>query len=119
MTSYGAHNTLRGLYYLPMARLTTSGRHILSASEIGSYTVCPESWRLKEIERVKLRNSERFAQGEMMHEQWASTYGESVYLVRSMRIIIALVVLALASFSCFVSTRQAMLRPEILEEAYE
>jgi hypothetical protein len=86
-----------------MARQNDYGRYILSAGEIGAYTVCPEAWRLANVERVSTRNSsseqkERVQKGNELHKEWAQNVDEAVYLTRHVKVIIALILLCIAAF---------------------
>ena len=76
-----------------MARRTTDGKFILSAGEIGAYVVCPEAWRLTQVDRVKQKRSERSSTGEQLHKEWAETVDESFYLSRGVRIVVLLIIL--------------------------
>jgi len=78
-----------------MARRTIYGRHIISAGEIGSYTVCPEAWRLRTVQRVRRSDSPTASAGEKMHRDWAQTYEEAVYLSRSVRVMVLLIILTI------------------------
>lgn len=81
-----------------MPRKNRDGKYILSASEIGSYTVCPESWRLRSVVRVNAKEDNRVEKGQMKHQEWTATLDEQLFLARGTRIILALLVLALAAF---------------------
>jgi len=71
-----------------MARENEFGKFIISAGEIGAYTVCPEAWRLGTVERLRKKGSvERVRQGKRLHEEWAKTYEESAYLSRQTKIV--------------------------------
>ena len=77
-----------------MARKTPEGEFILSAGEIGSYTVCPEQWKLKAVDRVRGKRARSIEEGQKLHEQWAKTYDESVDLARGARYIILFLLVA-------------------------
>ncbi|MCB9030680.1 MAG: hypothetical protein H6619_06470 [Deltaproteobacteria bacterium] len=81
-----------------MARLSKSGRQIISASEVGAYTVCPESWRLRTVEKVSQNLSSRVIKGQKMHDQWTEKYDESIFVYKLARLVISLLVLVLATF---------------------
>lgn len=77
-----------------MARKTAYGRHILSAGEIGAYTVCPEAWRLKVVENHRPVQSGSVKTGEQLHQVWAKDLDEFVYLNRTGKLIVLLIILA-------------------------
>lgn len=77
-----------------MARRGAGGKFILSAGEIGAYTVCPEAWRLQKVERVKPAYSETIREGEEAHAEWARTYDKGVLLVRDAKILLFLLLAA-------------------------
>lgn len=77
-----------------MARKTEYGKYILSAGEIGAYTVCPEAWRLRILEQVKVRREEATRTGQAMHHEWARAYEEVVYLGKKARLLATLIVSA-------------------------
>lgn len=81
-----------------MARRNKDGKFVISASEVGTYTVCPESWRLRALERVKIGETERGIKGETLHQSWTKKYDEFIDLDRAARIVICLLVLALSVF---------------------
>ena len=81
-----------------MARKGKYGRYILSANEIGGYIVCPESWRLKVIERVRSQHTERASAGRKLHDEWAKQYDESLYLARSARLVVMLLLMAISIY---------------------
>jgi hypothetical protein len=87
-----------------MARRNDYGKYILSAGEIGAYTVCPEAWRLAVVERVKTasandeKQQQRVQKGNELHREWAQNVDEAVYLTRHVKVIIALVLLCIAAF---------------------
>lgn len=74
-----------------MAKKTEFGKFILSAGEIGAYTVCPEAWRLTAIEKVDTLKSENVVLGIDMHKRWAKGYDEAVYFAREVKLLVLLV----------------------------
>jgi hypothetical protein len=80
-----------------MARRSSSGKFIISAGEVGAYTVCPESWRLQTIEKVKTPSTASMEEGKRLHEKWASTYDEASYL-RKQAILVILLLLITVGF---------------------
>jgi hypothetical protein len=73
-----------------MARKTDYGKFIISAGEIGAYTVCPEAWRLGTVQKVKSSLPKSAKDGKTLHEDWARKYSEAAYFTKSVRIIVAL-----------------------------
>lgn len=78
-----------------MARKSASGRHIISAAEVGSFVVCQEAWRLKELAKVSSNKSWRAHEGNQLHRRWAEEYDEASYLSKAARIILFLILIAL------------------------
>lgn len=78
-----------------MARKTPYGKFIISAGEVGAYTVCPEAWRLRTIERVSHPAAANVEAGEQLHRQWAKSLDEALFLSRSTRAIILMLLAAL------------------------
>ena len=79
-----------------MARKTEYGKFIISAGEIGAYSVCPEAWRLSMIERVKAIKASSAEQGATLHKAWARSYDDAVFFTHGVKLIIALVLAAIA-----------------------
>ncbi len=77
-----------------MKRTVVNGRHIIAAGEVGEFTVCPESWRLRMIAAVKRERSENKREGIRLHAQWAKNYDESHSLNRLVRILLLSLLLA-------------------------
>ena len=82
-----------------MARQNIYGRFIISAGEVGSYTVCPEAWRRKRIQKVKRSDSESMTTGEQLHRAWAEGFDEAVYLSRAMRLVLLLIALSIVLYA--------------------
>lgn len=74
-----------------MTTKAPDGTFIISASEVGAFTVCPEAWRLKEIVRVKTEPSVRVAKGDELHIEWAKGQDELLYLLHRVRFVLWLV----------------------------
>lgn len=81
-----------------MARRNKFGKYIISAGEVGSYTVCPESWRLTEIEHVKAKRSSVSKLGRQLHRDWASDYDQALFVTRGLRLIVLLILAAIAFY---------------------
>ena len=84
-----------------MARKSAYGRYILSAGEVGAFTVCPEAWRLKMVENVKGSRSESSTEGMRLHEEWARTCSEAQSLRKKALAVISLLGLATIIFALF------------------
>jgi hypothetical protein len=82
-----------------MARKNEYGKVILSAGEIGSYTTCPEAWRLETLAKVKPIHTVHIQQGEDLHREWTSNIDEAMYFTRSVKLIVILMVLLVAFFA--------------------
>lgn len=63
------------------------GRFIISASEVGSYVVCPLAWKLQ-LDQVTTTLSQRGKAGAEIHDKWAKDVDELYFLTRSIRLII-------------------------------
>lgn len=82
-------------------RRDRDGKVTLSAGEIGAYTVCPEAWRLRMVQRVKVEKSASAERGEEEHSRWAADVGEMVFLRRAIILVIGLGVLAVIAYLNF------------------
>jgi type IV secretory pathway component VirB8 len=71
-----------------------TGKFIISAGEVGSYTVCPESWRLQYVEKVNSDKSELSIEGDKLHEDWAARYEKAHNLAWQAKLTILLLMLA-------------------------
>ena len=78
-----------------MGRISKSGRYIISAAEVGSFVVCQEAWRLKQLNRRESSKSDKSIEGGKLHQVWASQIDEANFLSRSVRIIILLILIAI------------------------
>lgn len=78
-----------------MVHKNSYGKTILSAGEIGSYTTCPEAWRLETLSRTKPIHTENVLQGEELHKEWSSGVDEAMYFTRSIKLILVLTALAI------------------------
>ena len=81
-----------------MARKNRDGRFILSAGEIGTYTVCAEAWRLKTLERAKSTHADSVIEGQALHHQWAKKFDEAQYLNERVRFVLALFAVAAIAY---------------------
>ena len=81
-----------------MARKNEFGKFIIASGEVGQYSVCPEAWRLKVVERIA-RNNEAppsIQTGNTLHESLARELDSSAYLLHGLRVAIALVIAMIA-----------------------
>ena len=81
-----------------MARKTSYGKFILSAGEIGSFTVCPEAWRLRVLEKKRRITDTGEVVGIKLHDDWARGHEEVIFLTKGVRIVIFMILLLLAWF---------------------
>lgn len=78
-----------------MARKNEYDKFIISASEVGSYIVCPRAWHFAQMKDQRYKNTGRSRKGDRLHEQWAEDYGTSIKLSRQIRLIVSLVLLCI------------------------
>lgn len=77
-----------------MKRTIANGRVVIAAGEVGEYTVCPESWRLRMVAKVSRERSKERVEGLKLHQEWAKNYDESQHLIRQVRLLLLSFVLA-------------------------
>ena len=82
-----------------MARKTEYGSFIISANEVGAYTVCPEAWRLRVVAGVRPNIPETVNQGQKLHSAWAKNIDEILWFTRAIKIFIGLLLLALLVYT--------------------
>ena len=75
-----------------------NGKPIFSAGEVGAYSVCPESWRLSMLDKVKTSKSDAAVRGHELHREWATKVDESVYLSHRIRFVLGLVIAAVCAY---------------------
>jgi len=78
-----------------MARLNQDGKYILSAGEVGIYTVCPESWRLRVLKGYKGEEAESVSLGSDLHKEWAEKNEEVNFFRRGITTLLILIALAI------------------------
>ena len=82
-----------------MATKQSDGSFIIAAGEVGAYTVCPESWKLKWIDREKGVTAPASQQdGVALHRAWSQLFEESLLFSRWIRIIATLLCAATLVF---------------------
>ena len=75
------------------------GRWIIPAGEVGVYALCPESWRLKYLEKVPTKAAEHSQEaGAAAHSKWAHDLEEAIYLTHRVRFVLLLIVAAVLCF---------------------
>jgi hypothetical protein len=78
-----------------MPRKTKYGKVMFSAGEVSTYALCPEAWRLSQVERVTLLKSDHAKKAEVLHKEWQAAYQDSIFLTRSVRSILYLIIMLL------------------------
>jgi hypothetical protein len=82
----------------------TRDRTIISAGEVATYVVCPESWRLERLHGTSGSDrSENSRMGKRLQTSWAENLDEARYLLIGVRIILYLVILAILSLLYLIS----------------
>ena len=81
-----------------MARQNEYGKYILSAGEIGAYTVCPEAWQLSNTNKKKQRHEKSEEAGQRLHDEWAHTLNEAVFLKRTVKQLALLLILCVVLY---------------------
>ena len=80
-----------------MPRLNKEGNYVISAAEVGTYTVCPESWRLRVLEGLDNKNkSESVELGNRMHDDWMLLHKEVLFFRKGIKITLLLAANAIA-----------------------
>ncbi len=78
-----------------MARKSASGKFIISASEVGSFVVCQEAWRLRELENAKKQRADDNPDGRKSHKDWANELDYYHFLKRAWPHILLLILLSI------------------------
>lgn len=74
-----------------MPRRNKDGKLIIPATEVAEYSLCPESWRLKEIARVhKKMDYEIIKIGNKEHEVWSNLLDKASDLLFVVKLLIVL-----------------------------
>ncbi len=82
-----------------MATKTGDGKYIIAAGEVGVFSVCPQSWKLKSVDRERPVERKKDAElGKYLHERWSSVFEESLLLNKWIRYLAVLVCTASAVF---------------------
>jgi hypothetical protein len=78
-----------------MPRKTKYGKVMFSAGEVSTYVLCPEAWRLSQVERVTQLKSQHAKKAEGMHKEWQAAYLDSIFFTRSVRYVLYLIIMLL------------------------
>lgn len=81
-----------------MATRGPDGRHIIAAGEVGAFSVCPMSWKLKWIDKTAPRKDSSVALGQELHKNWSIVFEESLLLGRWIRYLAVLITTAAVVF---------------------
>ncbi len=87
-----------------MPKKGKDGQNILTAGEVGAYTVCPKSWYLSEVKKLESRSikdsdqKKRVRSGNRLHREWSETLDSASTLMRTMKFILLLVLLSILLF---------------------
>lgn len=74
-----------------MAHKNRDGKWIIAAGEIAAYTVCPEAWKLRTIDKKLSTDLESSViEGKELHSKWAKSMEDSLLLTRVTRATLAL-----------------------------
>jgi hypothetical protein len=81
-----------------MARTNSNGKHIISAGEVGSYVVCPEAWRLSNLnpQTPQTKQSKKIKDGNDLHVEWDKQIEQLRYFSTSIRLTIILLVISVS-----------------------
>jgi hypothetical protein len=75
-------------------------RIVLSAGEIGAYTVCPEAWRLRVLAGAdRERASEKIEAGGKLHRDWSDKIEDALYLKHRIKFVVALIISAILLYT--------------------
>lgn len=84
-----------------MASKQPDGTFIIAAGEVGAYTVCPQSWKLKWIDREKgVPGGGEQLLGIELHKHWSQLFEESLLFGKWSRYLAALLCTAVILFLC-------------------
>jgi len=82
-----------------VAKKGPNGRYIIAAGEVGIFSVCPVSWKLKEVDRERpLDKKQTVELGKHLHTHWSSVFEEALLLNTWIRYLVVLLCTALAVF---------------------
>lgn len=81
-----------------MATKGPDGQHIIAAGEVGAFSVCPMSWKLKWIDKERGSEESSVALGQQLHQDWSTIFEESLVLGRWIRYLAVLITTAAVVF---------------------
>ncbi len=81
-----------------MATKEPNGQYIIAAGEVGAFSVCPMSWKLKWIDKEQGRVETSVALGQRLHHDWSNIFEESLVLGRWIRYLAVLITTAAVVF---------------------
>lgn len=81
-----------------MATKGPDGQHIIAAGEVGAFSVCPMSWKLKWIDKATTKDTSSVALGQELHDKWSVVFEESLVLGRWIRYLAVLITTAAVVF---------------------
>lgn len=82
-----------------MATVGQDGQHIIAAGEVGAFSVCPQSWKLKWVDKAKPQSTVGGAiLGQELHRDWSRMFDESLLLGQWIRYLAVLICTALVVF---------------------
>ena len=81
-----------------MATKGPDGQHIIAAGEVGAFSVCPMSWKLKWVDKERGNEESSVALGQQLHQDWSTIFEESLVLGRWIRYLAVLITTAAVVF---------------------
>ncbi len=82
-----------------MATTRPDGKHILAAGEVGAFSVCAQSWKLKWVEKQGAAFAlDEKTLGKKLHRDWSRVFDESLELGQWIRYVAVLIYTALVVF---------------------
>ncbi len=106
-----------------MATKSEDGNHMIAAGEVGVFSVCPQSWKLKSVDQERPLEKKRDAElGKHLHERWSSIFEESLILSKWIRYLAVLTCTALAVFLLVQPTKapvRDLLEPSLRNHALQ
>lgn len=79
-------------------KCTKTGKNILTAGEISTYSLCPESWRLQYIKHVQNLETKKIRKGQELHKKWSQELKEANFFTFGTRVVFYLIILASFSY---------------------
>lgn len=108
------HGNAIGLGVFVLARRNPKGGFIISAGEVGAFTVCPQSWHLLWNNRAKQQRGEdrsvSNSRGELLHAEWSGFFEESLELSKLIRYLAVLICIVSVFFIFLVADHEPLSR---------